>query len=104
LSENSPKRLISEEEIRAVYAWGEDAVIELVEGLMAGLSEKVEKLESRIAEIGITPMLRYFQRSDFIGKMMSLLIWNKLCKLSDRLIRMSGLFGGGLPIITEDVW
>jgi transposase len=51
LSENSPKRLISEEEIRAVYARGEDAVIELVEGLMAGLSEKVEKLESRIAEL-----------------------------------------------------
>jgi hypothetical protein len=24
--------------------------------------------------------------------------------LSDRLIRMSGLFGGGLPIITEDGW
>jgi hypothetical protein len=24
--------------------------------------------------------------------------------LSDRIIRMSGLFGGGLPIITEDGW
>jgi transposase len=51
LSENSPKQLISQEDIRAVYARGEDAVIELVEGLMTGLSEKVDRLESRIAEL-----------------------------------------------------
>jgi transposase len=51
LSENSPKQLISQEDIRAVYARGKNAVIELVEGLMAGLSEKVERLKSRIAEL-----------------------------------------------------
>jgi transposase len=44
LSQKSPRELISREEIRAVYARGEDAVIELVEGLV----EKLEKLEERV--------------------------------------------------------
>jgi transposase len=51
LSENSPKRLISQEEIRAVYERGEEAVIELVEGLIAGFLEQIEKLESRVKEL-----------------------------------------------------
>jgi transposase len=51
LSENNPKRLISQEEIRAVYARGEEAVIELVEGLMASFVKQIEKLESRVTEL-----------------------------------------------------
>lgn len=47
MSENIPKRLISREEIRAVYAQGEDAVIDLVEGAL----EQIEKLESRVTEL-----------------------------------------------------
>jgi transposase len=44
LSHSCPKELISREEIRAVYARGEEAVIELVEGLV----EKLGKLEERV--------------------------------------------------------
>jgi transposase len=45
LSHSCPSELISRrEEIRAVYARGEEAVIELVEGLV----EKLEKLEERV--------------------------------------------------------
>jgi transposase len=45
LSQKSPRELISlREEIRAVYARGEEAVIELVEGLV----EKLGKLEERV--------------------------------------------------------
>jgi transposase len=44
LSQKSPRELISREEIRAVYARGEEAVIELVEGLV----EKLRKLEERV--------------------------------------------------------
>jgi transposase len=51
VSENSPQRLISQEEIRAVYARGEQAVIELVEGLIAGFVGQIEKLESRVTEL-----------------------------------------------------
>jgi transposase len=51
LSENSPKRLISPEEIRAVYAQGEEAVIELVEGLATSFLGQIEKLESRVTEL-----------------------------------------------------
>jgi transposase len=47
LSGNSPKRLISQEEIRAVYALGEDAVI----ALLLGFLEQIEKLESRVTEL-----------------------------------------------------
>jgi transposase len=47
LSENSPKRLISTEEIRAVYALGEDAVIALISSLL----EQIEKLEIRVKEL-----------------------------------------------------
>ncbi|MCY7273441.1 MAG: DUF6444 domain-containing protein [Phormidesmis sp. CAN_BIN44] len=48
---NSPRTpAISRDEIRAVYAKGEDAVIALVEGLLARivvLEERVEKLENQ---------------------------------------------------------
>jgi transposase len=44
LSHSCPRELISREEIRAVYARGEEAVIELVEGLV----EKLGKLEERL--------------------------------------------------------
>jgi transposase len=44
LSHSCPRELISREEIRAVYARGEEAVIELVEGLV----EKLGKLEERV--------------------------------------------------------
>jgi hypothetical protein len=48
LSQKSPIELISlPEEIRAVYARGEEAVIELVEGLV----EKVGKLEERVLNL-----------------------------------------------------
>lgn len=47
MSDNSPKRLISPEEIRAIYALGEDAVI----ALLAGFLEQIEKLESRVKEL-----------------------------------------------------
>jgi transposase len=47
LSQKSPIELISREEIRAVYARGEEAVIELVEGLV----EKVGKLEERVLNL-----------------------------------------------------
>jgi transposase len=44
LSQKSPIELISREEIRAVYVRGEEAVIELIEGLL----EKIGKLEERV--------------------------------------------------------
>jgi transposase len=44
LNQKSPIELISREEIRAVYVRGEEAVIELVEGLV----EKIGKLEERV--------------------------------------------------------
>jgi transposase len=44
LSQKSPIELISREEIRAVYARGEEAVVELVERLVA----KIGKLEERV--------------------------------------------------------
>jgi transposase len=44
LSHSCPRELISRDEIRAVYARGEEAVIELVEGLV----EKLGKLEERV--------------------------------------------------------
>lgn len=51
MSKSSPKKLtISRDEIRAVYAQGEDAVIALVEGLLeqiAVLEEQVEALENQ---------------------------------------------------------
>lgn len=47
MSENSPKCLISPEEIRAVYALGEDAVV----ALLVGFLEQIEKLESRVKEL-----------------------------------------------------
>jgi transposase len=47
VSENSPKQLISPEEIRAVYLLGEEAVI----ALLVGFLEQIEKLESRVAEL-----------------------------------------------------
>ena len=47
LSKNSPKQLISREEIRAGYRQGEEAVIALVEGLL----ENLEKLETRVREL-----------------------------------------------------
>jgi transposase len=54
LSETRPKKLtISRDEIRAVYAQGEDAVIALVEGLLeriAVLEERVEALENQISK------------------------------------------------------
>lgn len=46
LSKSSPQRFISREEIRAVHAQGEEAIIALVEGLLA----RIEKLESRVSE------------------------------------------------------
>lgn len=54
MSESSPKKLtISRNEIRAVYAQGEDAVIALVEGLLeriAVLEARVEALENQISK------------------------------------------------------
>jgi transposase len=54
LSDSSPKKLvISRDEIRAIYAQGEDAVIALVEGLLQRivvLEEKVEALENQISK------------------------------------------------------
>jgi transposase len=47
LSHSCPHELISREEIRAVYARGEEAVIGLVEGLL----EKVGKLEERVLNL-----------------------------------------------------
>jgi transposase len=47
LSGNNPIRLISTEEIRAVYVRGEEAVVELV----AGLIEEVEKLARRVEQL-----------------------------------------------------
>jgi len=45
LSQSSPKKLtIRRDEIRAVYAQGEDAVIALVEGLL----ERIAVLEARV--------------------------------------------------------
>lgn len=44
MSQESPRKLISREEILSVYARGEEAVIELVEGLV----EKLGKLEERV--------------------------------------------------------
>lgn len=53
MSETSPKKLtISRDEVRAVYAQGEDAVIALVEGLLeriAVLEARVEALENQIS-------------------------------------------------------
>ncbi len=54
MSETSPKKLtISRDEIRAVYAQGENAVIALVEGLLeriAVLEQRVESLENQISK------------------------------------------------------
>lgn len=54
MSKPTPKKLaISRDEIRAVYALGEDAVIGLVEGLLeriAVLEERVEALENQISK------------------------------------------------------
>ncbi len=54
MSETRPKKLtISRDEIRAVYAQGEDAVIALVEGLLeriAVLEARVEALENQISK------------------------------------------------------
>lgn len=54
MSETSPKKLaISRDEIRAVYAQGEDAVIALVEGLLERivmLEERFEALENQISK------------------------------------------------------
>jgi len=47
LSKIRPKASISREEIHAVYTQGEEAVIALVEGLL----ERIEKLESRVAQL-----------------------------------------------------
>lgn len=47
MKENSPKQLISPEEIRAVYALGEEAVITMLLGFL----EQIEKLESRVTEL-----------------------------------------------------
>jgi transposase len=50
LSQKSPSELISRDEIRAVYARGEEAVIELVEGLVEKLGKlalQVEALEGK---------------------------------------------------------
>ena len=44
MNQKDPSKLISREEIRAVYALGEEAVIELVLGLV----EKIQKLEARL--------------------------------------------------------
>ncbi len=46
MSQQSPRELISREEIRAVYARGEEAVIELVEGLVEKLGELEERVEA----------------------------------------------------------
>jgi Family of unknown function (DUF6444) len=51
LSKPPKKLVISREEIRAVYAQGEEAVIALVEGLlhrMADLEQRVETLEHQL--------------------------------------------------------
>jgi transposase len=54
LSDPATKKLvISRDEIRAIYAQGEDAVIALVEGLLQGISvleERVEALENQVAK------------------------------------------------------
>jgi transposase len=47
LSEKKPTQLISTEEIRAVYARGEEAVVELVTGLV----EQMAKQEARLTEL-----------------------------------------------------
>jgi transposase len=47
LSEKKPIQLISPAEIRAVYARGEEAVVELVTGLV----EQIAKLEARLTEV-----------------------------------------------------
>jgi transposase len=47
LSKNSSKRLISREEIRAVYGHGEEAVIALVEKLL----DRIEVLEARVSAL-----------------------------------------------------
>lgn len=54
MSQSNPKKLvISRDEIRAIYAQGEDAVIALVEGLLQRivvLEERVEALEGQISK------------------------------------------------------
>jgi transposase len=47
LSKKNPSQKISPEQIRAVYAGGEEAVVELVSGLV----EQIAKLESRLIEL-----------------------------------------------------
>jgi transposase len=47
LSEKKPTQLISTDEIRCVYARGEEAVVELVTGLV----EQIAKLEARLTEL-----------------------------------------------------
>ena len=47
LSQQNPQQIISREEIRAVYKQGEEAVMELVYGLL----EQVGKLEKRVQEL-----------------------------------------------------
>jgi transposase len=47
VKENSPKQLISPEEIRVVYSLGEEAVITMLLGFL----EHIEKLESRVTEL-----------------------------------------------------
>jgi transposase len=47
LSKENPNQKISPEQIRAVYAGGEEAVVELVSGLV----EQIAKLESRLIEL-----------------------------------------------------
>jgi hypothetical protein len=47
LNQKSPIELISREEIHAVYVRGQEAVIELIEGLV----EKIGKLEERVESL-----------------------------------------------------
>lgn len=44
MSEAPPQRVMSREEIRAVYGQGEEAMLALVEGLL----ERIEQLEGRV--------------------------------------------------------
>lgn len=51
MSKREPKLNISEAEIRQVYRQGEDAVVELVQGLLSRIStlkERLEKVENQL--------------------------------------------------------
>ena len=94
----TPRLTISRDEIRAVYAQGEDAVIALVEGLLErinALEDRVEALENQLKRIVITVVNRLLVTA--LRKRQRAYVKKVTVQVADNRVIRVAIWNGAIP-------